>query len=124
MPRVLSIAPGWTLLLAGGFLTSLVYAASPPAGAGGMRSSRAEPKARTVEFTYTTVVQDIPATAQKLDIWLPYPQSDGDQDVLDVRIRAPYPTAIGRDPEYGNAVVHLSADPPLESSIAVEMTFL
>ncbi len=82
------------------------------------------PAVRTFEFTYTAEVTNIPKEAKKVSIWLPYPTSDAHQEVTPLLIAAPYPTSLHRDPEYGNAILFLSAANPRRDSIRVDMKFL
>ena len=64
-------------------------------------------RTRTFEFTYVAEVRDIPSGARTVSIWLPYPPSDENQRISDVRIHAPAPWRLTRDPEYGNQILYI-----------------
>jgi len=80
-------------------------------------------KQRAFEFSYSAEVDHIPNGARKVSIWLPYPVSDPNQEISDVKVTCRYPTSIKHDPEYGNSVLHVSLDNPKESSVAVQLGF-
>ena len=78
---------------------------------------------RRFEFTYTTRIQ-VPEGTKRLDLWLPHPKTDRNQDIEVLGISAPYPPAIRRDPEYGNSLVYMRADNAAGQTVEVEMKFL
>lgn len=86
-------------------------------------SSGTEPGIRTFEFTYITELTGIPAGAGELSAWIPYPQSDGNQKITDVRVQSPYPTRLTRDPEYGNQILFIHITQPKGPSAKIEMSF-
>jgi transglutaminase-like putative cysteine protease len=69
-------------------------------------------KQRKFKFLYTATVNEIPAGAKSVDLWLPYPQTDLNQDIHQVRIDAPGPVELGREPKYGNLALHYRATNP------------
>jgi transglutaminase-like putative cysteine protease len=80
---------------------------------GALAGSAAPPlKSRTLRFTYKAVVRDLPAGAKSLDVWLPYPQTDENQTVHQVKLDAPGPVTIGREPRHGNEAVYFHKDNP------------
>lgn len=81
------------------------------------------PHVRNFDFTYGAIVRDIPEGAKTVAVWLPYAVSDAHQEITDVRIQSPYPTLLGRDPEYGNTILYVLVDEPKERSFRVEMNF-
>ena len=83
----------------------------------------ADPKVRTFEFTYIAEITNIPQNAGKVAIWLPYPVSDANQEITQLKVTSPYPTSVHKDQEYGNSILYLSVGHPKEQSIKVEMTF-
>ena len=87
-----------TILLA---LTLGVAAATMAHGGQG------ELKSRTFRFSYIATVKNIPTGAKSLDLWLPYPQSDANQEIHQVKIKAPGAVTIGRSPEHGNQAAHV-----------------
>lgn len=88
-------------MLAAAALATAVAAGAPPRA-----------RTRTFRFTYQAAIRDLPAGARTLDVWLPYPRSDADQTIDSVRIDAPGPVTITRDPHKGNAALHYRADSP------------
>lgn len=80
-------------------------------------------KERSVEFTYVAEVPALPKGAEKVEVWIPYPSSDENQRVSDIRVSSPFPTRVGRDPEYGNAILHTSGRAPAESPVRIEVSF-
>lgn len=78
---------------------------------------------RLFEMTYTARVQGIPPEARRVELWLPYPVSDEHQRVFDLTVESPYPTELTHDPKLGNAILHLGAMPPNESSFQVRLRF-
>jgi transglutaminase-like putative cysteine protease len=83
----------------------------------------AKPKLRTFQFTYVTEVSEIPANAQEVSIWVPYPQSDANQQISDMKITSPYPTEVMREPTYGNKMLYVRIKQPKQPSVKIEMSF-
>jgi len=69
-------------------------------------------KSRTFRFTYATTLRDVPVGAKSLDVWLPYPQTDVNQTIRQVTIRAPGAVTIGREPVHGNEALFYHQDHP------------
>lgn len=67
------------------------------------------PRARTFRFTYKAVVKEIPPGAKTVRLWVPYPQSDANQEIHSVTVEAPGPVTIGREPVYGNQALYYQA---------------
>ncbi len=72
----------------------------------------ATPNHRTFNFTYVVKVRDIPSGASRLNMWIPYPPSDEDQSILDVKIDSPYPVTVEHEPKYGNSALFITTDNP------------
>ncbi len=87
-------------------------------------SSFAGEPARQRDFTfeYTATVKDIPAGAQKLELWIPVPHTDPYQRITDVRLDAPSPHQILTG-EQGNVMLHLEIAHPRGSIQPVTLTF-
>ena len=85
-------------------------------------TAEAEPTVRTFELTYTAVVEDLPADAREVKVWLPYPTDDESQEVEVTDVSAPYPTRVETEPELGNSILYLAVEDPAETPITVEMT--
>ncbi len=77
---------------------------------------------RTFEFRYEATLQDLPANAGRVAIWIPYPQGDAHQEVHDVKVDAPFRAEVRKDPAYGNRILYLSADKPAPGPVHVGMT--
>jgi len=100
----------WTLAAA--LLAPMVISAEEP-------DSRRE---RRFEFTYIASI-NVPEGTKRLDLWLPHPRTDQNQDIEVLGISAPYPTEIRKDPEYGNSLVYMRADVAGGQAVEVEMKF-
>ena len=99
--------------------TGLIAMSALAAGA------QAELKSRTFQFTYRTVVSEIPAGAKTLDVWIPYPVSDQNQVIHEVKISSPSaPVAIARSDRpdgQENTALYVHVDSPTEP-VEVTMT--
>ena len=88
--------------------------------AGRAKTSIDTPEVRTVRFTYSVAVVDIPEGAEKLSIWVPVPKTDRRQIVRDLKVTAPVEYSIVQDSQYGNSMVYLSATAPLPSTLNLQ----
>jgi transglutaminase-like putative cysteine protease len=79
------------------------------------------PRARDFDFTYTAHVTELPADAHRVDVWLPYPVSDANQDVTVTEVTAPFKHEVVRESRFGNSILHLSATDPKVTGFDVEM---
>ena len=82
-----------------------------------------EPRQRFFEFTYEAEVRNIPEGARRVEVWLPYPESDPYQNIGEVKVEADYATRVTRDLDYGNAILYLRAQPPRQQKVSVRMQF-
>jgi transglutaminase-like putative cysteine protease len=64
------------------------------------------PPSRTFRFTYNFTVEDIPAGAKRVRVWIPLPQTDQHQTVRVLAVKAPAKTRMTQDSEYGNKMVY------------------
>ena len=78
---------------------------------------------RHFEIKYTAVIPAPPAGTQSLRMWLPYPESDAWQTIDGLVVSAPFPHRVQHDPEYGNSLLFLEAQPPPANGAEVTMTF-
>jgi len=101
-------------LAAGTALAALIVASAGATAAG---VEPGAPATRTFRFTYTVTVRDIPAGARRLSIWVPVPETDPHQEVLDLVVRSPLEYSFTREHRYGNRLLHLAANAPLPDSI-------
>jgi len=77
---------------------------------------------RTWEATYVARLADIPAGIEKLDVWIPLPQSTPFQKISDVVIESPYTFVLHREEVWGNEYAHAAVPAP-PSSIEVRVKF-
>ena len=108
-------------LIPAALLTTAVLAGGAP-GVAGAGDAPDAPRARSFELTYESVVRDLPAGAARVEVWVPYPASDANQKVEVAAVSAPYPTEVRREPLLGNGMLHLVAEHPDRSQIALAMT--
>ena len=103
----------------------LILAAAPSVGHskahGGPAEVDQKPRVRTFEFVYRTVI-DPPAEASRFDIWIPLPQDDENQKVKVTQVKAPYPTDVRREVEFGNEILYLRLYNPAPGTIEIVMT--
>jgi len=69
-------------------------------------------KTRKFKITYTATVRDLPEGARSLDLWIPYPASDDNQTIHQVKLTAPGAVTISRDTAQGNTTLYYHADRP------------
>ncbi|HEX4961724.1 MAG TPA: transglutaminase domain-containing protein [Thermoanaerobaculia bacterium] len=79
------------------------------------------PRARDFDFTYTAHVAELPQDAHKVDVWLPYPTSNDNQEVTVTEVTAPFPHEVLKEPRYGNSILHLTATDPQVHEFDVSM---
>jgi len=79
------------------------------------------PRSRDFEITYSARIGELPARAHRVEVWLPYPASDGSQEVTVEGVSAPSSYEVVKEPRFGNSILHLSVTDPRERELAVEM---
>ncbi|MDB5235855.1 MAG: transglutaminase [Hymenobacter sp.] len=72
-------------------------------------------------LTSTATVPVPPAGTKTLDLWLPVPHSDANQDVRDLKIDSPVPYKIEKG-AYGNQMLHLQPAALLTAPLTVKLT--
>jgi transglutaminase-like putative cysteine protease len=77
---------------------------------------------RSFQFEYRATVKDIPATAKKVDLWIPVPHDSPFQRITNLQIQSPYPYRTNTA-QYGNRVLHIALDNPQRSSLTVIVSF-
>lgn len=82
-----------------------------------------KPQSRNFEFTYQVRISQVPASTQQLDLWLPYPKTDHNQEILDLQVTAPEGWAVYREPEHGNLVLYTPLRDPFPLPVEVELRF-
>lgn len=85
------------------------------------------PPTRHVELTYSCSIQEIPAGAQKIDLWMPVPSDADGQKVLDVKVIRPAGGKIATEAKYGNRIFHkqftapFANDPPPGAELSFDV---
>lgn len=78
------------------------------------------PDVRSFELTYRATIADVPAGARRVELWIPYPHSDENQEVEVLGVTAPVAYEVSTEPRFGNRVLHLAIDRP-QAPIALEL---
>jgi transglutaminase-like putative cysteine protease len=78
---------------------------------------------RSFEFIYDLSIPDIPETAVRLDIWIPFPQSDLYQKISDMKIESNHPHSINTETTFGNKMLYVKAEEALSAPIHVRLSF-
>src|SRR5271165_6235789 len=60
------------------------------------------PPSRKFRFMYSFTVKDMPAGTKVVRVWVPVAHTDENQTVRLVNVKAPGPTQMTQEPEYGN----------------------
>jgi transglutaminase-like putative cysteine protease len=107
------------------FLAVVLSAAILPPSIAGARSEPlvVEPKVRTFEFSYRATITDVPGGTKRLDIWLPYPTTDSNQEIFDVEVSSPVKATVYTEPRYGNAILYIPIEKPEATPLVIEMRF-
>jgi transglutaminase-like putative cysteine protease len=79
-----------------------------------------QPRTRTFHFEYKTIVKDIPANAQHVDVWVPVPHDDAYQQIRNLHIDSPYAYKI-TTAAHGNTMLYVSVDKPRAGSFTITM---
>ena len=103
--RVLS-----TFLLAALLATSLAAQTSAP------EKQKFSPPYRKFRFTYSFTVKDIPAGTKLVRVWVPVAHTDEHQTVRLVTVKAPVPTRMTEDAEYGNKILYAEIHNPVQTT--------
>ena len=78
---------------------------------------------RTIEFSYSISVKNIPANSKHLEIWLPVPKSDNHQEVSNINISCDYPYVFKNDAKYNNLILAIESDEEVSGDLSVAMDF-
>jgi transglutaminase-like putative cysteine protease len=87
------------------------------------RAAEPRPSVRRFTATYVATVQEVPAGLSRLEVWFPLPQDSADQTITNVQVESPYPGAIRREKEFGNAYYYLSIDSPKAGPLEIRVRF-
>jgi hypothetical protein len=76
-------------------------------------SYSAGPAPRTLlfHFDYKAAVENIPAGARHIDVWVPVPHDDAHQQITNLRVDAAYSCAMEQATD-GNTMLHIGRDNP------------
>ena len=85
-------------------------------------NAQSQPRTRNFHTEYRATIQEIPADAKHVDLWMPVPQNDPYQQIENLRIDSPYEYKLAVAPG-GNLMMHVGIDNPRESKVAVGMIF-
>jgi transglutaminase-like putative cysteine protease len=79
-----------------------------------MLCPRADASERRTSVTFDVKLA-APADAQRVRLWIPYPMSDENQDISDVRVFGNFAsTGVYREAKGGNAILYVDWDAPLK----------
>ena len=81
------------------------------------------PPARTFRFTYNFSVNDVPAGAKRLRVWVPVPQTDQHQTVRVLSIKAPVKTRMTQEGEYGNRMMYAEIQNPAGGKVEFTLEY-
>ncbi len=79
-----------------------------------------KPEVRSVEATWVGTILSPPATAGRVEVWIPLPSDGAYQTISDVKVEAPAPYTIAKD-SAGNRVAHFVLDKPGQLGKDVEV---
>jgi transglutaminase-like putative cysteine protease len=82
-----------------------------------------QPRERTFEFTYRTTIASVPLGTKHLEVWLPYPESDENQDIFEIEIDTPSAATVHREPAYDNRILYVSIDRPESMPQNIQLKF-
>lgn len=87
-----------------------------------VRSASSDPalsEPRSFTLRYAVDVNEISQDARRIDVWLPVPQTDEDQEITSLRVDAPIAHNFEREDEYGNLVLKFEGHEPIPSRIPI-----
>jgi transglutaminase-like putative cysteine protease len=100
-------------------LAALAALAASPPGRCAAAGDAALWRPRSFTVRYEVDVAEIAEGAERIDVWLPVPQTGDDQEVTALRVEAPIPHSFERDEEYGNLVLRLEGREPIPRRIPI-----
>ena len=77
---------------------------------------------RDFTFEYQATLKDLPAGAQKVELWIPVPHDDAYQRIVNLHVDTPYPYKISTG-DQGITILHLQLDHPKQTNVPVTLTF-
>jgi transglutaminase-like putative cysteine protease len=85
-------------------------------------AAKQEPRERVFEFIYRASISEIPGGTKELQVWLPYPTTDSNQEIFDMQVSSPAGATVYTEPKYGNSILFISVKKPT-APIDIEMRF-
>lgn len=80
-------------------------------------------QARSFVFHYQAVVTGIPQRANSVDVWLPVPKSDANQQVERIATNVPGHFSLKADPIEGNEILHFAGERPESGRLEFAVAF-
>lgn len=92
---------------AGGTLLSSNIASAAKSAVSGKAISDLAVKAMFFKVSYNTKIYNPPKGNDKVDIWIPLPKSDAEQEITNLSVSSPHAFNINVDSHYGNRMIYL-----------------
>ncbi len=83
---------------------------------------RSETASRAFDLRYEVTSPEIPATAERAYLWIPYPAETAEQTLRDVQVESQWSYEIVKETKYGNRALRFDL-PPGSSAEPVAITF-
>ena len=77
------------------------------------------PQSRTFRLVYEAVIRDVPETAERAFLWLPYPPDTEYQVIRELTITSDLPHEVVTEAKHGNRVLRFSVPPGTRGAAAV-----
>ncbi len=77
---------------------------------------------RSLDFTYHVILKDLPARAEKIQVWLPHLPDTPYQKIEQVTI-TPQPDQVTYDRDYNNKIIHFTLNSASESQIELKANY-
>ena len=90
---------------------------------GSALASRAMGSAREVTCTYRAQINRLPHDAHTVHVWIPLAKTGREQRILRREVHAPGPYTIAQDPDYGNDILHLMLEPPIQEQVEIAVEY-
>ena len=78
---------------------------------------------RTFNFTYTLSIPEIPEDAEIVEVFLPLPISNKQQEISNLKIESLYSYAVREDPDYKNKFLYLKIRQYIPEKLDVSISF-
>ncbi len=86
-------------------------------------ANKLELKTRQLELTYKATIPEVPISTNQLDVWIPYPTTDANQELYDIKVIAPVVGTVYTEPKYNNAIIYFALRGPYPQKIDIELSF-